>query len=279
MNFLRNISKLLVDGSFITGLSAFSLVRLTQMWFGISGDWDVAWLAFFGTIAGYNFIKYDALVRFRWAQLRPKIKVIAFLGFGCVAMAGWYLLQLRMAAQLTVIGFGFLTVLYALPFFPNRKNARNWAGVKIYIVSICWMGVTAVLPLVQARVPFDEAAFILCLRRFLFVLVLVLIFEIIDLAKDDPLLRTIPQWIGVKRTKQLGHALLLILVALNGADFHSYPEIALNTGIFVLTGLFVYFAHERRSPQYTLVWAESIPVFWWLASLLLGYFLNMQVAM
>jgi len=269
----------LVDGSFITGLSAFSLVRLTQMWFGILNGWDVAWLVFFGTVAGYNFIKYDALVRFRWAQLRPKIKVIACLSFGCIAMAVWYFLQLHMAAQLTVVGFGFLTMLYALPFFPNRKNARNWAGVKIYIVSICWMGVTAVLPLVQARIPFDEAAVILCVRRFLFVLVLVLIFEIIDLAKDDPLLRTIPQWIGVKRTKQLGHALLLILVALNGADFHSYPEIAVNTGIFALTGAFLYFAHENRSPQYTLVWAESIPVFWWLASLLLSYFLNVQVSM
>ncbi|HLN95236.1 MAG TPA: hypothetical protein VK183_06345 [Flavobacterium sp.] len=271
--FLRHVLNFLIDGSFLTGLSAYSLVRLTQSWFGIPAEDAVAPLAFFGTVAGYNFIKYDALARMKGRSLRPRLKAITFFSWGCLVAAGICFLSLRWAAQLTVLGFGALTVLYALPFFPNRQNARNWAGVKIYIVSLCWMGVTAVLPLVQARVPFDLAVAVLCLRRFLFVLVLVLIFEIIDLANDDPLLRTIPQWIGVKRTKQLGHALLILLIALNWTDFRTYPDFILNISIFLLTGFFLFFAHERRPRHYTLLWAESIPILWWIADLLLSHFL------
>jgi hypothetical protein len=40
---------------------------------------------------------------------------------------------------------------HTLPFFPNRKtHVIGW--VKIYIVALCWVGVTLVLPLLNANV-------------------------------------------------------------------------------------------------------------------------------
>lgn len=265
----RRIFDFIVKGSLITGLSAFALVRLTQSWFGIAGGMDVALLAFFGTVAGYNFIKYDALARMQGRRLRAELKAITAMSLLCLSAAGYYFFELRFATQATAVAFMGLTVLYALPFFPNKKNARNWAGVKIYIVSLCWMGVTAIVPLVEESIPFDFAFVLICIRRFLYILVLVLVFEIVDLRYDDPLLRTIPQRIGVKRTKQLGHALLLTLMAMNFLDYDSLSEILLNSGIFVLTGIFLFFATENRPKYYTLFWAEAIPVFWWLGDWLL----------
>lgn len=268
MQAVRKIIAFVVSGSLITGLSAFSLVRLTQLWFGIADGMEVALFAFFGTVAGYNFIKYDALARMQKMKLRSDLKAIAVMSFFCLSAAGYYFFTMRFASQLTAVVFTALTVLYALPFFPDKKNARNWAGVKIYIVSICWMGTTAVLPLVEESIPFDFAFGLLCIRRFLYILVLVLVFEIVDLRHDDPLLRTIPQWIGVKRTKQLGHFLLLVLIGFNFLDYDSATEILLNTAIFVITGIFLFFATANRPKYYTLFWAEAIPVFWWIGSLL-----------
>jgi hypothetical protein len=76
-------------------------------------------------------------------------------------------------------------------FFPNRRNARNWAGVKIYIVALCWV---VVLPVVNAH--FVRARFLskMC-STFYIGFVLILIFEILDLA-NDPHLHTVPQQIG-----------------------------------------------------------------------------------
>jgi hypothetical protein len=44
-------------------LSVYALVRMTHFMFHISADQAMANFAFFGTIVGYNFVKYDALAR------------------------------------------------------------------------------------------------------------------------------------------------------------------------------------------------------------------------
>lgn len=269
MRILKKVFGFIVKGSLVTGLSAFSLVRLTQLWFGIGGGLDVALFAFFGTVAGYNFIKYDAIARMQRLAMRNELKAITVMSWLCLPAAGYLFFGMRFVSQVTAVAFLGLTVLYALPFFPNKKNARNWAGVKIYIVSICWMGITAIVPLVEESIPYDFAFFLVCIRRFLYILVLVLVFEIIDLKTDDPHLRTIPQWIGVKPAKKLGHGLLLALLLMNLLDYDSMAEILLNSVVFVITGLFLYFATPDRSKYYTLFWVEALPVFWWLAGLLL----------
>lgn len=269
MRILRKAFGFIVKGSLVTGLSAFSLVSLTQLWFGIDGSADVALFAFFGTVAGYNFIKYDAIARMQRLAMRNELKAITVMSWLCLVASGYLFFGLRFGTQLVAVAFLGLTVLYALPFFPNKKNARNWAGVKIYMVSICWMGITAVVPLVEESIPYDFAFFLVCMRRFLYILVLVLVFEIIDLKTDDPHLQTIPQWIGVKPAKKLGHGLLLALLLMNLLDYGDTPEILLNSAVFVVTGLFLYFATEDRPKSYTLFWVEALPVCWWLASLLL----------
>jgi hypothetical protein len=86
-------------------------------------------------------------------------------------------------------------------FFPNRRNARNWAGVKIYIVALCWVGVTLVLPVVNAHISLGLDFYLKCAQRFIFCVDSN--FEILDLANDDPHLHTVPQQIGVSKTKLL----------------------------------------------------------------------------
>ena len=132
--------------------------------------------AFFGTIVGYNFVKYDALARSQKLQMRLELKAIAVLSSIAFLASGYFFYQLERITQL--IGFGFLalTLLYTLPFFPNRKNARNWAGIKIYIVAICWVGVTLFLPIINSQLPFDSYVFLVAVQRFILIFTLVLIF-------------------------------------------------------------------------------------------------------
>ena len=223
----------------------------------------MALFVFFGTIVGYNFVKYDALVRVQQKPIGLQLKIIAVLSFISVILTGYYFFQLQRITQIVSFAIFAITALYTLPFFPNRKNARNWAGVKIYIVALCWVGATLVLPYINAEIPFTANFFIKCLQRFVLVFVLILVFEIIDLANDDPHLQTVPQTIGVRKTKILGFVLLIPfwIVGILSFTFH---DLMINLIMVIMLMLFIVFANPNKSKYYTSFWVESVPIFWWL---------------
>jgi len=275
MRFLKKLFDFYINGSMHVALSVYSLVRMTQFLFGISDDNAVAYFAFSGTIVGYNFVKYHTLVRTKKLQISNQLKAIVLLSFISFCSTGFFFFQLPKSTQLTAFVFLILTTLYTLPFFPNRKNARNWAGVKIYIVALCWVGVTVVLPVLNSGINIGTYLIVSAIQRFILVFVLVLIFEIIDLAKDDPNLKTVPQQIGVNGTKNLGYFLLFVFVGLelfnsndNSNDNNQYLPLILKFAIATITTLFLAFANEKRSKYYSSFWAESIPIAWWLLLLL-----------
>jgi hypothetical protein len=277
MKILRKIVDFYIDGSIHVGLSCFALVRMTQNMFHISGDAWIGYFAFFGTIVGYNFVKYETLARVNKIQMGQKLKSILILSFLSLLAVGFCFFQLQRITQIVSVSVFFITLLYTLPFFPNRKNARNWAGVKIYIVALCWVGVTVVLPILNAEIAITSDFYVKCVQRFILIFVLILIFEIIDLAKDDPHLKTVPQQMGVRRTKNLGYVLLLIFCGLeifnSNVNFRgnfqsSLLQLLLIFAIAIVTTLFLAFANEKRSKYYTSFWAESVPILWWLLLLL-----------
>lgn len=274
MSLLKKLFNFYINASLHVALSVYSLVRMTQFLFKISNDDAVAYFAFFGTIVGYNFVKYDFLVRIKRQLISYKLKGIVLLSFISLCAGGFFFLQLPKNTQLTALVFLILTTLYALPFFPNRKNARNWAGVKIYIVALCWVGVTVFLPVLNSGIPVGTDLIVTAIQRFILVFVLILIFEIIDLAKDDPHLKTVPQQIGVRGTKNLGYFLLLFFCGLevftvNIDNRVQYLPLLLRLIVAIITALFLAFANEKRSKYYTSFWAESIPIVWWLLLLFL----------
>ena len=110
---------------------------------------------------------------------------------------------LKPITQFWILVFAALTFLYAIPIGKHRLNLRNIAGIKIYIVSICWAGVTLLLPLLNAEVNLGIDVFYKFLQRFILTLILILIFEINDLKYDDIRLKTVPQSIGINSTKKI----------------------------------------------------------------------------
>lgn len=265
MNLLKNILDFYIKSSIHVAFSVYALVQMTACMFQISDIDNCAYFAFFGTIVGYNFVKYDALARTQKVNMSLSLKAIAGLSFFSAIATIYYFFQLETITK--IIGFVFLliTLLYTLPFFPNRQNARNWAGIKIYVVTICWVGVTLFLPIINEGMPINCEVLLVATQRFILVFTLILIFEIIDLREDDPHLQTVPQKIGVKNTKIIGIGLMILFVLLELIDTNFKPQVFfLKLGIAITTSLFLYFANEKKSKYYSTFWAESIPIFWWL---------------
>ena len=270
MQIFKRLLDFYINSSIHVSLSVYALVRMTGYLFDIVEIGPPALFAFFGTIVGYNFVKYDALARIQKLHMRTELKLIAVLSFISFLAAGYFFFQLEKNTKIIAFAFLILTMLYTLPFFPNRKNARNWAGVKIYIVTLCWVGVTVFLPIINAGISLSADVFLLAVQRFILIFVLILIFEIIDLQVDDPNLKTVPQQIGVKRTKIVGSLLLLILILLEFLeDDLVFLVLILKSCVASTTLLFLLFSNERKSKYYSSFWAESIPIIWWVLIILI----------
>ena len=273
MRILRKVFDFYIDGSIHVGLSCFALVKMTQYMFHIKGDFWIGYFVFFGCILGYNFVKYEGLARVKKNKMGGKLKSILILSFLSLLPVGFCFFQLQRITRIVSVVVFILTLLYTLPFFPNRRNARNWAGVKIYIVALCWVGVTVILPVLNSEISITSHFYLKCTQRFILIFVLILIFEIIDLAKDDPHLKTVPQQIGVKRTKILGYVLLMVFCILEffnsninrNFNFHFLPlQLFLIFLVATIMALFLFFVNETRSKYYTSFWVESVPIIWWL---------------
>ncbi|MBA9074788.1 hypothetical protein GGR22_002961 [Flavobacterium gossypii] len=262
MQAIRRLFDFYINGSIHVAIAVLSLVLMTNHMFQNSFDLPMAGFAFFGTIFGYNFIKYEDFFRNK-KPLRFELKAIAIVSVISLLASIFFFFCLGSVTQITAIIFFGLTFLYTVPVFSKKKNIRNWSGVKIYIVAICWSGVTTLLPLMNAGTEVFSDVILKCCQRFLLVISLILIFEIIDLKTDDPALKTVPQRIGVAKTKILG---ILILIPLYFLEFLKSTidinQLFVNAILVITTALFMLFANENRSKYYTSFWVESIPIFW-----------------
>ena len=268
----KKIFDFYIKSSLHVALSAFALVSMTMYFFNISENFEVKAFAFFGTIVGYNFVKYDALARLNKIRIKKELRLIMVLSLFSALASFYCFLKLQLITQISGILLFILLLLYTLPFFPNKRNARNWKGIKIYIVSLCWVGVTVILPMINSKIPFTLDVLLLSIQRFLLIFVLVLIFEIIDVNTDDPHLQTVPQQIGVEKTKLLGYGLLTVLLLL---EFlyeanQDYVPLVFKCIVSGSIALFLYFVNENRSRYYASFWVEAIPVFWWILLMFLS---------
>ena len=271
MRMLKYLFDFYIESSIHVALAVYALIRITFIALNISYDEPVAYFGLYGTIVGYNFIKYDELARIKKIKLTKTFKAIIVLSILSALATFYYFLELKSNTKL--IGFGTLliTILYTLPFFPHRQNMRNWSGLKIYLVAIAWVGVTVLLPVINAEFDFSILVILKCIQRFILVFVLMLIFEIIDLQFDDLKLHTIPQKLGVKQTKKLSYLLTFIFFVLDFFKPNITNQQLLITflvGLILMT--FTFFANSKRTKYYTSFWVESVPFFWLLLLLVFG---------
>lgn len=263
MRILKYLFDFYIQSSLHVALAVYALIRITFLKLNISYDESVAYFGFFGTIVGYNFIKYDELARVKKIKLTKTFKAIIVLSFISSLAAFYYFLELKTKTKL--IGFGalLLTILYTLPFFPHKSNMRNWSGLKIYLVAIAWVGVTVLLPVINAQFDFSILVILKCIQRFILVFVLMLIFEIIDLQFDEKALETIPQELGEKKTKWLSYSLICTFFVM---DFFkpniTSQQLLITFLVALILAIFTFFATSKRNKYYTSFWVESVPFFW-----------------
>lgn len=257
---MKKLFDFYIHSSIHVSFAITALALATYYFFEIPVNIWVIVFVFFSSVVGYNYTKYTTILVQK--NINTEYKTIQFLTFLSVLIAGFSFLKFSFISRITIIITGLLTFLYALSVF-NHKNIRSISGIKIYVVALCWVGISLLLPLIEAEYPINTDVWVKCFQRFLLVIILILIFEIIDLKEDSPSLKTVPQTIGIKNTKILGIVLLIIFFFLEFFLTNYKTSQLLINGILAFVVLcFTIFSDEKKSKYYTTFWVESIPILW-----------------
>ncbi len=259
-----------INSSFHVAFAVYALVQVTYFTVHQKPDFTLSAFAFLGTISSYNFIKYyPFFCSFNQNKSRSLWAIFA-ISIIVLVPELYFFEKLKIHTQLLACFILIIIIFYALPIFLNRKNVRNWAGIKIYIVGLSWVGVSVGLPLLNCESVILNYFWVYCFQCFILVYVLMLSFEIIDLPYDSPFLKTIPQKIGVEQTKKIGYRLLLlylilvVCVRMKDEKYNFVPAII----VCCTTAVALYFSNETKSKYYTHFWVESIPILFWLLHLI-----------
>lgn len=263
MVFLKKLFDFYINSSIHVALSVFSLSWITLLSLDLSYTESVLCFVFYATITGYNFVKYFAIAKFHHRQLANWLKLIQILSFICFLLMCFYAMQLPLKAHIFNFCLAIITFFYAIPLFSNKNTLRTVSGLKVYVIALVWTGVTVFLPLMALGIKLSADVAILGFQRFLFIIILMLPFEIRDLKFDNSVLSTLPQKLGLNKTKLLGVVLLTIFFLLEFfKDETQLSFILAMLIVCILTGLFVCFSKIDQNKYYSAFWVEGLPIVW-----------------
>ncbi len=276
MKILKQLFNFYINSSIHVALSVFSLTWITLLEYDLLSDKTILYFVFFASVSGYNFVKYFGMAKFHHRSLANWLKAIQIFSFFCFIITCYYAFKLNLNTLIYIAGFGLITFFYAIPLLPKQKifdtnSLRNVEGLKVYLIAFVWMGVTVILPLINNDYTISTDVIFTSAQRFIFIIVLMLPFEIRDLQYDSLKLATIPQKIGVKQTKILGVLLMVLFFLMeffkDEIDNNKLVALALTT---MLTGFFLMGSEKDQGKYYSSFWVEGLPIFWLLILLVLS---------
>jgi hypothetical protein len=255
MKVFKKIFDFYIEGSIHVAFAVYCLLEITVFSNHLESIEYFPFCIFFGTILGYNFLKYFDI--FRKGFFRSNryyailiISILAGIGF----LFSFY--YLRNTVQKLILISGFFVLIY--PFL------RKYGWLKLFLVSFVVTFITVYIPF-QTVEELSLELYINLIQRFLLLTSLLIPFEIMDSKTDDKALLTLPQLFGIESTKLFGILSVIPFIVLEFLKLHpSYLVLPIG----IITVLFIDFTEWKRNKYYTSFWVESVPILWWLMLLI-----------
>lgn len=270
MKQVRRLFDFYLDASVHVALSVVSLVGVTSILLNITVNNHLVWFLFFGTIVCYNFVKYGVEAK-KYVLLANRyhknIQVFSFVAAAAMLYHA-YFLSLNVLYFVTLLAV--ISGTYALPVLPKAKNLRSLGALKMFVVALVWMGATVLLPVLSAPYNFWWDMGIEAFQRFLLVLILLVPFEIRDLAYDSVQLKTLPQRYGVTNTKLFGAFMVLLLFFSTFLkDEIALLDLCVKGILFLVLGSLMFITKRKQPNYFASFWVEAIPIIWFMVIWLL----------
>jgi 4-hydroxybenzoate polyprenyltransferase len=186
---------------------------------------------FGATLAQYNlhyFAKTVAVTgsqRQAWSQNKKQLHLILLILGGALILFSFFSFHLK---HFIILGcLGAISFLYSFPFLPFEKKRRikDYGLLKILTITLLWTLVTVWFPVNSMSVA-NELFLLIFFKRFVFMFVLCLLFDVRDMEIDSSdNINTLAVMIGKKRSYFLSYTLLIIFVVLSFVQYFYLPQI------------------------------------------------------
>lgn len=273
MNSLKKIVDFYIFSNIHVAIAGYCMAKVTLLKFDINSNLSPLLIAF-SIIISYNFIRYFEInsKRLGWFKLWffeniTKLILVSVLAF-LISIYIVFFTEFNIESLFIVIPFAFITFFYAIPLFKIGKlhiSFRNFPAIKIFSIAIAWAGVTVLFPLLEAGYHFNYDVYLEFFQRILILIAYTIPFDIRDVYFDDKELKTIPQLVGVQKSKILGTVLLLLFVLISlFKNSYFEKEVSSDVVIAIITILFLWNSTAKKSRYYTSFFVEAIPIIWFL---------------
>lgn len=251
MQILKRLFRIYIQTSIHVGLAVLCLVNITVLSNDLVQHSYYSSCVFFGTIVGYNFLKYSEV--FTRNNFYSK-KVYSVLGISLLAVVGffYFFLLLNTKVQIHILMAGLFVLIY--PFL------RKFGWLKLFLVSFVVTFITVYIPF-QTDKYSNLELFLNVMQRFFIIISLLIPFEIVDSKTDNDSLNTLPRQFGIDSTKLFG---ILMVIPFIIVEFLKLQPSSIVLPIGIITVLFINFTTLERSKYYTSLWVESVPILWFL---------------
>lgn len=259
MQILKGIFYFYIHSSIHVALAVVSFLFFRMNELQLQINLEFLLFIFLATITGYNFVKFAGVARLHHRSLTNQLKsiqifsMLVFLGMVYLAF------QLRWETNLILLGLSFINFLYAFPIFSNGRNLRSFGGVKVFVIALVWSSTVVLLPVFEMGIQLSKLIYFQFIQQLLFVLALMIPFEIRDFCFDEDSLQTLPQILGVWKTKLLG--ILLLIFSLLIAIYIEEIDLIFTIIFSMLLGVSIMFSKKNQLRYYAAFWVEAIPLF------------------
>ncbi len=269
----------ILSHSIFVAICAVALAFQTALLLHLDISLFVYGFIFFATLCSYNF--YWIISKLSFANKRDipgllKKEAIGFILL-CIASIGlvycWYMSLIPVHFVITAV---LLTVIYSIPLLPVPflKFARKAGVLKTILLAFTWTYVTVLIPIAKDYSLLNNADLFIISRRFLFMLMLCIIFDNRD--KDIDKIRGLHSLATVLKPAILKMVIYFIFALLFISNFlyqdyglNFKQSIALQASTLAL--LFVYFySTKKRSYLFYYFIVDGLMIFSALATYIAG---------
>ena len=213
----------ILSHSIFVAICAAALCWQTVLLLHLGDDLNLYAFVFLATLSSYNLYWLISRYFFRPAGTSIKqivsgnpVQLILFLAAAGGAVYFYFKAGLLLVEVLPAV---FLTLVYSGQLIPLQEFRRKAGILKTLLLAITWTYVTAFLPIMHLGLQVDEAGIFIITRRFLFMLMLCIIFDSRDIVVDK--IRGMRSLATELSTKTLRLLIVIIFIILFLSNFLS----------------------------------------------------------
>ncbi len=229
--WFKKFSEFILFTSIFISLCAVALCMETNVLLGLPLNHFSFYCFVFGaTLAQYNLhylVKTVAIKnsqRQAWSQNKKQIHFILLVVGSTLILFSFFSFHLKHFITLGCLGA--ISFLYSFPFLPfkRKKRIKDYGFLKIMTITLLWTLVTVWFPVNLMPVA-NKLFWLIFLKRFIFMFVLCLLFDVrdIDIDRSDNI-NTLAVMLGKKSSYFLSYTLLLLFVILSFVQNFYLPQ-------------------------------------------------------